>query len=143
MEAVAITSAVGLGKGLLSAAIGDMYLFLKGSAHKDHLEQVLSKLDIKAEIDVVQALLDDLSTHDECKAVRVASGHVKETVDAIHGELKKIHDELEYHKTRYFNKWRNAQYEPHLDQLCAHRKQLRKRHKLLFAVLSVQNAVHE
>ena len=125
--------------GLLSISIRDLYTFLKGSAHREHLEQILSRLDITAELDVIQALLDDLSNLNECNTVKIASKHVKETVDAIHEELKKINDILEYHKIRYFNKWRNIGYEPYLECLCTYRKTLRKRRKLLFSVLNLSH----
>jgi hypothetical protein len=127
-----------IGKGLLAGALGDLYLFIKSSAYNEHLEQVLRELDIKAELDVVQALLDDLANHTECRVVKVSSDQMKASVDLIHNELKEIQRELEYHKTRYLCQYRTPNYEPNLKKLRQHRDILRKRRELLIAALSVQ-----
>ena len=127
-----------IGKGLLAGAIGDLYLFIKSSSYNEELEQVLQDLDIKAELDVVQALLEDVAHHTECRAVKVSSDQVKESVDKIHNELKDIQQEFEYHKTRYFSNWRTPSYKAFLRNLKKHRDVLRKRRELLISVLSIQ-----
>jgi len=131
-----------IGKGLLAGALGDLYLFIKSSAYNEQLEQALCDLDIKAELDVVQALLDDLASHTECRMVKVSSDQVKESVDLIHKELKEIHDELEYHKTRYFYSWRIPNYDRNIRHLRKHRDILRKRRELLISVLGIQGNLH-
>ena len=139
METAVITV---IGKGLIAGAINDLYSFLKSSAHYEKLEQVLHELDVKAELDVVQALLEDINHHVECNAVRVASEQVKEAVNLIHKELEIIHAELEYHKTRYFANWRSPSYDQNINNLRQFRDQLRKRRELLISVISVQNNIH-
>ena len=131
-----------IGKGLLSSALGDLYLFIKSSAYNEQLEKVLQDLDIKAELDVVHAILDDLGSHTECRVVKVSSDQVKESVDLVHSELKEIQAELEYHKSRYFYTWRTPNYEKNINNLRKHRDILRKRRELLISVLSVQTFHH-
>ena len=132
-----------IGKGLLAGALGDLYLFIKSSAYHDQLEQVLRELDIKAELDIVQALLDDLANHIECRVVKVSSDQMKNSVDLIHTELKAIQKELEQHKTRYFSNYRIPNYENHLKNLRQHRDVLRKRRELLISALSVQRNLQQ
>ncbi len=135
--AVMVGAAV-IGKGLLAGALGDLYLFIKSSAYNEQLEQVLRDLDIKAELDVVQALLDDLADHPERRVIKVSSAQVKESVELIHKELKGIQQELDYHKTRYFYTWRTPSYDSNIHRLRKHRDILRKRRELLISVLAVQ-----
>ena len=146
MEIAALTGVATIGKGLLAGTIGDLYSFLKTSAHSEHLEQVLKDLDIKAELDVIQAILVDLGDRpDECKAVQVSVGHVKEIVDLICRELGEIHEKLDYHKTKYLASWRSINCEQHIQQLRAHQQILHKRRKLLLSTLEIQMklAVHK
>lgn len=132
-----------IGKGLLAGALGDLYLFIKSSAYNEHLEKVLQELDIKSELDIVQALLDDLANHTECRVVKVSSDQMKSSVELIHNELKEIQKELEYHKGRFLNKWRTPNYEAHLKNLRQHRDILRKRRELLISALGVQRTLQQ
>lgn len=127
-----------IGKGLLANALGDLYLFIKSSSYNTHLEDVLEQLDIKAELDVVSALLQDIEHRPECRAVKVASDKVRETVDYIHTQLREIQTEIEIHKTRYFNTWRSPDYTLQIKRLKRGGLLLRKRRELLFSVLGVQ-----
>ena len=142
MSAAAMVGTV-IGKGLLAGALGDLYLFIKSSAYNEHLEQVLRDLDIKSELDIVQALLDDLANHTECRVVKVSSDQVRDSVDLILGELKEIQKELEYHKTRHFSQYRTPNYETYLKNLRQHRDILRKRRELLISALSVQRSLQQ
>jgi len=127
-----------IGKGLLAGALGDLYLFIKSSAYHEQLEQVLCELDIKSELDIVQALLADLANHTECRVVKVSSDQMKNSVDLIHNELKEIQRKLEYHKTRFLSGYRTPDYEQNLKRLRQHRDILRKRRELLISALTVQ-----
>nr|QBK87489.1 MAG: hypothetical protein LCMAC201_03990 [Marseillevirus LCMAC201] len=141
MSTVVIVSTV-IGKGLLAGALADLYLFIKSSTYNEQLEQVLRDLDIKAELDVVRALLDDLANITECRVVKVSSDQVKESVELIHRELQEIQQELEYHKTRYFYYWRIPSYDRNIRHLRNHRDILRKRRELLISILGVQRKLH-
>lgn len=127
-----------IGNGLLANALGDLYLFIKSSSYNNHLEEVLEKLDIKAELDVVSALLQDIENTPECRAVKVASEKVRETVNYIHTQLREIQAEIEIHKSRYFNAWRSPDYTVQIKRLKRGGLLLRKRRELLFSVLGVQ-----
>jgi len=124
-----------IGNGLLSGALGDLYLFIKGSIYNDLLEKVIKELDIKSELDIVQAILFDLSNYNENRIIKVSSEQVKNTVNDIHHELKEIQKELEYHKTRYMCYWRTPNYTDNLIRLKTFRDILRKRRELLISVL--------
>lgn len=126
-----------IGKGLLANALGDLYLFIKSSSYNTHLEEVLEQLDIKAELDVVSALLDDIESRPECRAVKVASDKVREAVNYIHKQLREIQEELETHKTRYFYSWRSPDYTRQIKNLQKGGILLQKRRELLFSVLGV------
>ena len=129
-----------IGKSLLASALGDLYLFIKGSIYNSVLEQVLIELDIKGELDIVQALLYDLSNRTESRIIKVASDQVKNSVKDIHYELKLIQKELEYHKTRYFNSWRSPNYNDNLIRLKTFRDILRKRRELLISTAFLDNS---
>lgn len=141
MASTAVMIGTVIGNGLLAGAIGDLYVFLKSSAYQEHLEQVLKDLDIRSELDIVEALLEDLTNHTECKTVRVASQQVKSSVESIHLELQEIQQELERHRKRYFNKIRRPHYNKNLNQLKHHRNTLRKRRELLILSLNVQSRI--
>jgi hypothetical protein len=134
----AMTVSTMIGKGLLTSALGDLYTFIKCSAYQDHFDQLLIELDLKSELDVVQALLQDLADHRECRAVKVASDQLRESVECILQHLKEIQDELEFHKTRYFNSWRTPNCGSSIQKLQFQRDLFRKRRELLLSVLKVQ-----
>lgn len=127
-----------IGKGLLAGALGDLYLFIKSSVYNERLEQVLEELDIKSELDIVQALLSDLADNVECRVVKVSSEQMRESVELIHKELEEIQKELDQHKNRYFSSWRTPNYNKNLQKLAQHRNILRKRRELLISAISVQ-----
>lgn len=139
----AILVSTAIGKGLLANALGDLYLYIKSSAYNEQLEKILLDLDIKSELDIVQALLDDLSKHIECRVVKVSSDQMKRSVELIHYELKEIQKELEIHKSRYFNRYRTPNYEINIKNLRQHRDVLRKRRELLIGSLSVQRNLNK
>jgi hypothetical protein len=136
MTTVAVVGTV-IGKGLLMSALNDLYVFVKESTHNGRLEQVLTELDIRSELDVVKALLDDTAHFEEFAVIKVASDQLREAVQLVHHELRSIQDELELHRKRYFHTWRHPNCESHIKKLRRHRVLLRKRRELLISVLSV------
>lgn len=131
---IALASAV-VGKGLLSGAIGDLYSFLRDSAHQEHLEQVLYDLDINSELDLVQALLQDL-TNKNTHASKVAADQLRQVVNAILKEIKEIQEILDYHATKYFNYWRTPYYGTHFDNLRGLKKRLVEKRITLVQIMS-------
>jgi len=132
-----------LGKGLITRAIGDLYSFMKDSTYTEHLESVMKDLDIKAELDVMEAMLEDLSDAKLCKTVDIAAKQVQECINSILTEFKAIEAELEYHNSRYFAAWRTPNYEQNILNLRKYKEILEKRRELLISVLSVQGNIHK
>lgn len=131
---IALAGAV-VGKGLLSGAIGDLYSFLRDSAHQEHLEQVLQDLDINSELDLVQALLQDL-TKKNTHATEVAANQLRKVVDAILVEIKEIQDILDYHATKYFCYWRTPYYGNHFNNLRELNKRLIQKRTTLVQIMA-------
>lgn len=72
-----------IGQGLLAAAIGDLFLFIKSSAFNEQLEEILKTVGVKPELDILQAVVDDFATCGESRAIKVASVQIKEPIDKI------------------------------------------------------------
>lgn len=109
-----IASAIIVGKiastYMLSDACKQMYETMKSlCVHYSsfpYLQQTMEQLDIDATVRVIEELMLEMEHKKLTKTEQIALNNLHKTVDTIHDRLKKIHEDLEYHKTKWFYYWR-------------------------------------
>ena len=162
METLVFTGIVNAGKGFLAHMIYDSYDLLKDTATQQHphLQNVLLELDLKADLQVIEALLMQIKDEEfkgldqqhihlkkssekdgkkELKTpISICLKNVSEMVGLIKNELENIKEEIKDHEQKWLANWRTPPYEPHLRKLAKHKKILDKRMELLIKILQLE-----
>ena len=117
--------------------ISDTYRLIRDSAttKNPHFESVMRKLDLEADLRVIEALVKSDKPINE--AQRLAIKNVSDMVGKIKGDLEKISRGIEYDMTRYLNSWRSPTYLDILKQMENHKKILDMRVTRLVQILSI------
>ncbi len=145
MEYIAInTSAYFIGKNIASQALLDttnkVYstLYIVYSYNNDYIN--LKLVDLESQIKVIESLIKDIDknkNYNKLKCVELCINTINDIINNIHLVLFKLHDELKYHKTRWFNYYRTPYYHSYLDILINYKLQLDSRLDLLTKILTI------
>ena len=133
-----------VGKGVLAQAVYDTSSVLinlaRDTVYQEHpeLSAILEELDIHATLQVIDSLLEEVpENYNDNKSLHTCIHNVNEIIEKIKENLGKINNEVEYHKTKYFNYWRTPQYETDVKKLKKLKPILDKRLKLFINVLKI------
>jgi hypothetical protein len=141
MEALAITGLTIAGKSLFGKVIYDTYDLVKISTIHPAVNQVLSDIDLEADLEVIEALIKDIEKNGgvehEQSPLAICLHQVDRMVHMIRDELKLINMELDAHGEKWMARWRTPNYRPGLDRLVNHKKILDKRVARLIELMRI------
>ena len=146
METVILTGLGIAGQGCavaLSGAIGELYTSLKTKCEHKHFQRICEELDVRGEIEIIEALFEDLKSkknhHHHHHAIEVCSRQIHELVTAIHGEVEAVNLKLidEQYAKYYFGMWSPTTNNQNVENLKSYTSQLIKKRDLLIKLLQV------
>ena len=148
MASVSVVASL-LGKGVLAQAVYDTSNSLLGFAkdtivdYHPLISSVLEELDIEATLDIVNAILKETpDNYEKNVSLHICIHHINESVGKIQKLLKKIDDEIEYHKTRYLNTWRTPNYHKDVEKLRLNKKILDERVDMFIKLLQIPKSCY-
>lgn len=134
LEGAMISGATIFGKALIMKAITDTYEHLYDHDDQNYAD-VLAKLDIKADLEVIENMLYEFSNSDSCPIVELCIKHVHEEIENIQDTMKKINTKIIEHKEKYFFYWRHPDYDTEISTLKEQKILLDHRIDKLFTVI--------
>lgn len=143
IEGIALNGLTMAGHAIFSHAIYDTYGLIKEANFHPHVVEVIGKLDLQADLEVVSALVKEVSERHpdelakETSPLVIRLRQVDEMMKLIKSELETIQKETKEHAEKYFANWRTPDYEVSLKNLVAHKKTLDKRVDSLMELLKV------
>jgi len=113
-----------------------------GLTHPD-VQRELERLDIDVTLRTIEAMVKDLESRglngSQQNALRLCVESLEDSVNKIHKSLVAIHEEEQYHKSKWFASWRTANFGPLMEQLRAHKEIMDKRLQTFAMVISLAN----
>ena len=141
MEALAITGLTIAGRSLFGRVIYDTYDIVKIITDHPEVNQVLSDIDLEADLEVIDALLKSIEKDggikDEKSPIAICLCQVNRMVHIIRDELKLINMEIKQHEEKWLSNWRTPNYRPALARLVKHKKILDKRVARLIELMKI------
>ncbi len=136
METAIVTGATIVGRGLLSGAISDLYSTIKKKTCNAYFSKIIEELDIKVDIEIIEALLSDVKNKEKCHTIDVCISHIHELIKKIKAEIESIDLKIiDQHYTYFYNKSPN--FNNNIKNLTKLKDQLNKRVNTLIKVLSI------
>jgi hypothetical protein len=140
MEVLAIQSAVIVSKSVFCHLIFDLYSLVKNSTHHPIVQSVLVKLDLEADLKVIEALtiqLEEIKLS-STSAIYICLKQVEELVKLMRNELLQINRIVKYHfDSKWFSTMRVPNCSANLDRLIYQKTVLDKRVDLLIRLMSL------
>lgn len=141
METAIVNGALLVSKGLLSSAIYDIYGLIKKSASNSYCYKLIEQLDIEADIEVVEALIEDVEQNGKTKihSIQTCMKHIQTLLEKIKIELENIHlKTIDGHYQNYYSYWSSSpNYNENVTNLKTHKAQLNKRLDTFVKILSI------
>lgn len=135
IQGVAIASM--LGKTVMTETCSAMLCKLSGICSHPCYQNELLELDLESKLKVIDALMQQLDANNKELSIAVAITTLHEIVNKIHKTLEKVHDELNYHETRWFSGWRTPYIYYEVEELKTDSVILDKRLQTLMLVMRV------
>ena len=136
-----------IGKEIVTSAIREtatsaytmMYTFI------DHPEinKVLKELDTKATIETVENIIKNINSDNINKTTHIILNQVHQILCDIIDDLSKINHSLKTYKSKWFKRFRKADYSEYLVKLKEDHAILEKRLKNLFNILTIKNYLQD
>lgn len=136
------TAILMVGKGILANTISEFYEEIKKGNNNVELLSILSDLDIIRDIEIIEALLMDISEKKlEHKCINICIHQIQKLVIDIKSEIETINIKLiefQYNKKNYYLYWNwNTNYDENINKLKMHKHSLNTRVKTLINLLSI------
>lgn len=145
---VVIGGAALVGKSFLSKAISELYTDIKDSTKHIQFSKVIEELDIKYDMEVIEALLIDVEDRkkEDWNSVQVCIDQIHTAVTKIKEEIENINlkiieqqysNRLSWKDPNYYLNWNTFNYDENLNRLRKNKNTLDKRINTLIKVLSI------
>ncbi len=142
MEAVLITGAGVVGKGILSSAISDLYRNIKDLTGNSTELKLIEKLDLKSDIEIIEALLKDIQEHkrDKCHVVQMCISQIHDLITKINKEIETVGMKIidQHYAKYYFYNWVAPHYQEHLEKMQQYKILLNNKVDMLIKILSMK-----
>ena len=110
--------------------------------NENNLKKYLEIHDFENRLKIIDALLEELKPNEnKHKALKLALESIKKTIDKIHNNLNKLNNEIEYHKSKWFNTWRQPVYNNTLTDLDILSNKLDKNFDILLKVINIEDKI--
>jgi hypothetical protein len=152
IHAVASTSPIaiisGIGTSLIistiittTSSIGSLIKYLSTSNHACIKEIVteLNNIDLEFTISIIDQLVKEQDHKCLQDSIKKALIGVNDILLIINKELDDIKKAIEYHNTKYFNRWRSFSCQMNIYIIKQHNDILKKRYTILFDLLKIYN----
>ena len=151
METAIIQGTSVLAQGLLINVITKLYSKIK-SEHNSHISKIIDELDLKIDIEITKALLEDIKMLDKNKyhVVQICIQHIYKILNSISEEIDNMNLKLIKQQYNYTNNhnwpvylwyYNSPNYESNKLNLKKYKDLLNKRVNTLIKILSIQNNI--
>lgn len=136
-----------IGKELIQSAIKETANSTYGILYKfiDHpeIDLVLHGLDTKAQLQNVETLMKNIDLQSINEPIYNSLNQLHQIMCCIMDDLCKIKYEVDKYKTKWFKKFRGANYKIHLERLKINHQILEKRLANLFQLLKIKHCFYK
>lgn len=105
------------------------------------IHQVLVELDIESKLVIIHSMVKEIKKYKTSEMIDVCLCNLNEIVEKLSETLISIHNELDYHSTKWFSSWRTPNTENYLVVLNLESKILDKRLDLLVKCKSITQSL--
>jgi hypothetical protein len=112
-------------------------IFAYNSDHVKPIKNILTELDLKYKISVLDAFLSEIVDYDFQESIIKALNGVTETLINIKDELYVLNNTIDINNHKWFSRYKNINYDEYIVDIRIYDKILEKRIKILFNLLKI------